>query len=552
MPVFTIETPTGTKLDIEAADQNAAINGAKQWHAQNAQSSPSAPAANAGETVTDAYKGLGTGVVKGALGMGGMVGDITDLGAKGIKKASDYLSEAVGLPAYQPPATPGPVASALNEIPTSASLQKSLEAKTGPLYEPTTAPGHVAETIGSFIPSAVAASATGGGSLAGNITRYAVAPGLAVEGAGKATEGTSYKPYAEAAAGITAALINPARLVTPLPATAARQAAVDALAREGVTSLTAGQRTGNTSLRYLEDAASSAPGAGHGAATMEAEGRRQFTGAALRRAGTAGEATPEVLANNQRRLGQTFEDLSSRNTLVPDNQFITDVTDAVSRYRNVPDSQQRAIVQGYINDIIPHVNAGGMPGTEYQPMRSMLSTDAKSVAQSDPYLSRALGGIRDALDSAMMRSISPQDQAAWQAARREYGAQKVIEKAASRAGEATAEGQITPANLRNTVASENRGGYSRGEGPFNELARAGVNVMTPLPNSGTAQRTNAFHLLNAGLLGIPQAIAGRAVMSHPVQSYLANQLMTGALPTNSAARDLLIAKMLQHPANQPQ
>ncbi len=500
------------------------------------------PPMTAGQTALDAYKGLGTGALKGTLQIGGMVGDLTNAGAKGIEKVSNAVSDALGIERYQRPETP----SVLNAIPTTQSLTEKLKSALGEdFYKPQSGAGQAAEKVGEFIPGAAATAATGGGSLGGNIARYAVAPGLATYGAEKYLPESDYKPWLVAGAGVGASLVNPARIVTPLPATAAKQAAVDALQQEGVTSLTAGQRTGNKGLQYLESAASHAPGAGAGAHHMEAEAGRQFTEAATRRAGAEGLATPEVLAANQHRLGQAFQDLSARNTLVPDNQFINDLTDAVSQYRNVPDSQQRAIVQGYINDIVPHVNAGGMPGTQYQPMRSMLSSDAKSVANSDPYLSRALGGIRNALDSAMMRSISPEDQAAWQEARAQYGAQKVIEKAASRAGEATAEGQITPANLRNTVSAENRGAYARGEGPFNELARSGVSVMTPLPNSGTAQRMNAFHLLNSALLGIPQAAAGRIIMSRPVQDILANQLMAGRLPANPAARDLIMLQALQ-------
>lgn len=33
LPVFTIETPSGHRLDIEAPDQETALNGAQQWHA---------------------------------------------------------------------------------------------------------------------------------------------------------------------------------------------------------------------------------------------------------------------------------------------------------------------------------------------------------------------------------------------------------------------------------------------------------------------------------------------------------------------------------------
>lgn len=497
------------------------------------------------------------GIGKGMAQAVGALGDLRDLSGAG----ANYLSNKTNID----PATldtlksfggkvanvvaPG-LSAVVRNAPTTSDVQGSIEKVTGEFHKPTTEYGKGAEAIGEFVPGAVATALTGGGSLAGNLTRFAAVPGAVQTLAEKYLPESGYKPYVKAALTIGSTIPNPARIVSPIEATAAKRTAVDVLEREGVTSLTAGQRTGNKALQYLESAASHAPGAGGGVARVEHEGQRQFTDAALRRAGTAGEATPEVLAANQRRLGNAFEDLSARNTLVPDDRMVNDLTDAVSRYRNVPDSQQRQILQGYIDDILPHINNGGMSGDKYQPMRSMLSSDAKSVAHSDPYLSRALGGIRDALDNAMFRSISPADRQSWETARREYGAQKLIEKAASRAGEVTAEGQITPANLRNTVASENRGGYARGEGPFNEIARAGVQVMTPLPNSGTAQRTNAFHLLNAGLLGVPQAVAGRAIMSAPVQAYLANQLMNGALPNSPVARNALIAELLNQHVHQ--
>jgi hypothetical protein len=504
-----------------------------------------------GEKVADAYKGLGTGAIKGTLALGGMVGDLTDLGAKGLEKASNAVSDALGVERYQRPQTP----SVLNAIPTTESLTQKLKSGLGEdFYQPKSNYGQAAERVGEFIPGAAATAATGGGSLLGNVARYAVVPGLATFGAEKVLPENEYKPYLVAGAGLASSMVNPARAITPFPASAARQAAVDALAREGVTSLTAGQRTGNEGLRYLEDAASHAPLAGQGSSRIQNEGQRQFTEAAMRRTGAvAAEATPEVLAANQARLGRSFNDLSARNNLIPDNQFITDVVDAARDYRRVPDSQQRAMVQGYIDDIVGHVNNGHMPGPEYQEMRSRLTRQSNGLRQSDPTLSGSLRDMRNALDDAMERSIAtnnPQDVGAWQTTRRQYAAQKLIEKAASKAGEATAEGQITPANLRNTIPKAG-GGYARGEGQFNELARAGANVMTPLPNSGTAQRMNALHLLNAGLAGIPQAVAGRVLMSRPVQQILANQLMTGgrSLPNNPAARQLLMIEALQRAGN---
>jgi hypothetical protein len=504
----------------------------------------------------DVAKSGGIGVAKGVLQGIGAGGDVRNLASAGV----DYATNKLGLSpdtAETIKRTASTIAkttplAALTVAPSSADLQHGVEGYTGKFYEPKTEAGKVAELGGELVPGAVTAAATGGGSLAGNLVRYAAIPAVATRAAENYIPESSWKPYLTAAAGIGSTLVNPARVITPLESSAARQAAVRTLADEGVTSLTAGQITGNKSLQYLESAASHAPGAGGGASRVEHEGQRQFTEAAARRAGAGPDITPEVLAANQRRLGQSFQDLSGRNNLVPDNQFVNDVVDAARNYRRVPDSQQRQMVQGYIDDIVEHVNNGHMPGPEYQEMRSRLSRQANSLRQSDPTLSEALRDMRNALDNAMNRSISPADREAWQATRAQYGAQKVLEKAASRAGEVTAEGQITPANLRNTIASENRGAYSRGEGDFNDLARSGVQVMTPLPNSGTAQRMNAFHLLNAGMLGIPQALAGRAIMSPPVQAYLANQLANGALPNSPAARQLLAAQLLIGTQRTPQ
>jgi hypothetical protein len=277
------------------------------------------------------------------------------------------------------------------------------------------------------------------------------------------------------------------------------------------------------------------------------------------------------LAENSQRLGDQFRDLSARNNLIPDNQFITDLTRAVRNYRNVPESQQRAMIQGYIDDIVPHVNAGQMPGPMYQEMRSRLSSQANSLRNSDPSLSEALRDTRNALDKAMERSIpaTSGDAELWREARRQYSAQKTIEKAASRAGEATAEGQIVPANLRNAASAENRGAYARGQGQFSELSRAGSGVMAPLPNSGTAQRQlitaisaaiggGGGGFLTGGVGGAAGAVAGaaapgafgRVLMSRPMQWYLSNSKFPQAASpgVERVARQLL----LMEPALAPQ
>lgn len=508
-----------------------------------------------------------TGVGKGLIGIAGGPADALAFGAK----AGEWIGRKLG---YEPSGAAQDFLNLTGKVQKAAgsqAIQKGIEGYTGEFYKPQTTGEKYAQTIGEFAPAAIA----GPGGVARRLITQAMIPGAVSEAAGQASEGKWWEPYARMGGAVLGSFAPGAvaRAVTPIPSTPARQRLVDVLNEEGVTSTTAGQRTGSEALKYAESTLGNAPGAGGAANRIVREGEGQLTEAALRRAGTAGEATPETLAANQQRLGDTFRDLSARNTLQMDPQFGRDVGQAIRHYERVPPSQQKAIVENYVNDIIDHAARGGtMPGPDYQAMRSMLSTQSKGVRQTDHYLSNALRDLRDALDNAMGRSISPADRELWNATRREYGAQKVIEKSMSGASEAAGEGRIPPQALRATVAAENRGAHARGEGDFSELARAASTVMKPLPQSGTGPRA-AMHAIaslmggaagSAGGLGVGSgagavagaiagpAIAGRALMSAPVQGYLGNQLLTPILPHVQASRGNAAIAALMAAQQQPQ
>lgn len=146
----------------------------------------------------DVLKSAGVGVGKGVIGIGGMVGDLTNLGAKGLEKASDFINDQIGAERYVRPTGP----SVLDNIPTNESLIKNVEGVTGEFYKPQTTPGHYAETVGEFVPAAAA----GPGGLIRKLFMQAVVPGVASEAAGQATAGTPLEPYARAGAGIAAGL----------------------------------------------------------------------------------------------------------------------------------------------------------------------------------------------------------------------------------------------------------------------------------------------------------------------------------------------------------
>lgn len=345
------------------------------------------------------------------------------------------------------------------------------------------------------------------------------------------------------------------KIVSPFATSPEREAAVQTLIQEGVP-VTAGQRTGSDTLRYAEGELG-----GSKAASMMDNQAEAFTNAAMQKAGGSGRATSDNISKLSDQIGKQFDEISARNTLKVDRGILNDMNAANVQYGNVLPTEQKKIFGNLGDDIVQKFKdgQGAMSGEVYQTARSRLSRMANSYKQSDPEFSQAIRGLRDALDNGMERSIRPEDAGKWALARQRYGNLKVLENAAVGGGEDAAMGLISPARLRMAASSGKKGAYARGEGDFANLAKAGQAVMTPLPNSGTASRAavrGAFSTLGgiagaAGGGGLPGGlagaaagvavpyIAGKGLMSAPVQAYLGNQVATG--PLNPVSNALLAA-----------
>lgn len=93
MPVYTIETPSGHKLDIEAADEATALRGAQEWSAQQNSKPAEQPAAPAAEPNTSYASAL----VHGAAGVAkdiGKSGKVSGLGGDAITAVGEKLDPA--------------------------------------------------------------------------------------------------------------------------------------------------------------------------------------------------------------------------------------------------------------------------------------------------------------------------------------------------------------------------------------------------------------------------------------------------------------------------
>lgn len=503
-------------------------------------------------TATDVLASGASGIARGAADVVGLPGTVSDL----LKSGGDFLLSRGYKAVTGEAPEPGSFFAGMSGIPQEQREQlgvssqlsgprarAGLSALTGGAtdYQPETTAGEYAATVGEFLPGAAAF----GGLSPSNLARFGVAPGLASEGAGQLTEGSSIEPYARIAGALLApvAVTAAQRLVTPVGVSAERAAAADILRSEGVRP-TAGQITGSKGLRYRESELGGARAAEIGEATGE-----QFTRAALSRAGINAErATPEVMREGLRNLGDRFDDLATRTTVQFDNTLQNDLlADVVSYQQNA--TAVAPIVENTANRIaeIAAQNGGVIPGRNYQTLRSDIGK--ASARASDNSVKFALRDLQESLDDAVSRAMPSDILPAWQEVRNQYRNFLTLERAATGAGEEAALGIISPARLRNaTVTTQGRRNYVTGQGDFDELARSGQALLTPLPQSGTAPRLDARTLgglggatgAGAGILaGGPEAavigallgtmapaVAGRALMSGPVQAYLANQLLS--------------------------
>lgn len=522
----------------------------------------------------DAAKSVAAGLGNATIGTLGMVGDLTDLGAKGIEHASNYINDKLGLPRYERPTEP----SILNKIPTSQSIRSTVtDPVVSPDYEPQTLAGSYLKTGAEFAPGMLIGSE---GGLGARFLRNVVLPAIGSETAGQLTKGTSAEPYARIAGAMLSPVAEGAarRVITPLPASAERQALAQTLHNEGVP-LTAGQSSGNRPLQWMESALGDTPGAGGIAARTMENQAENFTAAALRRAGIdANRATPEVIDNAFHRIGNDFETIGQRNNVAADRRLGTDLTRVEREYNNVVSPSNRApVIANTAQDIgdMMAQNGGHLTGQQYNAITSRLARQARNAA-ADPQLREGLQGLRTAVDDAMERSMfragNQGDLQLLRQARNQYRNMIVLERAATGAGSGAAEGLISPSQLRNAVVQQGRRAYGRGLGDFADLARAGEALLKPLPQSGTSPRHNVTHLLQtvgaivgggAGAAGGPggaaagalaglaaPAVAGRALLSRPAQAYLGNQLLAER-PRGAAARQAFRNLLLSGSATRP-
>lgn len=472
------------------------------------------PGERLGAGIRDVIQSGSAGVSRGVTGLLDLPGALFEAGGSAAATGLEAGAEALGIEA---PELFEATRQTFRDLPLRGGVAaEAAEAATGGASEfrGETTPGQFAGTVGEFLPGAL----LGGGGAARNLLQFGVVPGLASEAAGQATEGTEF----EGAARLGAALAAPAavsglrgaaqRIVSPgAGAEPARLAAARNLEREGVR-VTAGQATGNEQQLFREAATT----AGRKIAEEQAE---QFTAAVLRRVGSdAKRATPEVINDAARKIGSVFDDVATGINVVPDSQLLSKTSTALQEFRQLSPRAARPPIIGNIHAKLTAAFRNSEPVTSKQILnwRSALS---KLTRSPDAAVKEAAISTLDAIDDAVAQSLTKAgrggDVEKLSQARNQWRNLIAVENAVARAGEAAATGIITPANLRTSIAAQGRRAFARGQGDLNELARSGVAVMQPLPQSGTQPRTLARELTAGAQGGTAAGLGSFALGADP-------------------------------------
>lgn len=488
-----------------------------------------------GTGLLDVLQGAASGPRIGLEGLAGMGGDIYDLGFKG----ADWLAEKTGQPAFvRRGIAEEQAANPDASVPSSEQVRQQI---TNPIlgesYKPTTKMGEIAQTVTSLLTPSTSRA---------NVFRNVVAPAAGIEVGGEAGKYLGSESVGRLLGGFGGAAAPSAatRLISGGTLNPEKLRLLRGLEERGV-DVTAGQASGRPGLKYAE----AGPFNTKPAAIAERQGE-QFNRAAMGEAGVAGDRmTPDNVLAARENFGAEYENLINQTGGLPlDHGMVGDLVTLVDRYHELKSLPSNAPtrINSYFRRISDAARDHGnvIPTDTFQQIRSEIAKDLRSL-KDDPTQAQALRDFQDALYGSIGRNAPMGVEAQWRDLNTRYRDFKTLEKSMQGAGADTAEGMITPQKLRGAVQGRDPSGYLVEGGNLDTLAKAGENMLKPLPQSGTTPRaylaSTGAGVLGALLSGHPLAAAGAlggaafapaasaVVTSRPVQAALL-QRMRGQQP----------------------
>lgn len=313
--------------------------------------------------------------------------------------------------------------------------------------------------------------------------------------------------------------------------------------------LTAGQLSNDTGFKFLSSVSDRLPFSG------STDNAAQIQGAVNRKAAEAiGEEadalTPQVMQRAKSRIGNVFDTVAANTTVKADSKFLGSLADVDDEMRNASGMAPNEVepIAKVIDNIIGKVSNGKITGQQYLDLTRSGTPLSNLANNPNPNISHYASEVKDALQDALSRSASPEDQAALATAKQQYRNLMTVDGAISRDGR----GNVNPVTL---ATQANTGKFNANDvvygraGPLGDIAMLGQAFMKQMPSSGTAERlgwlgaaakmgtglaTVASGTLGglSGAAGVPAALMANRLLVNPIlrSRYLANALVNRSLP----------------------
>lgn len=418
-------------------------------------------------------------------------------------------------------------------------------------YQPETTAGEYARTVGEFLPGLI----TPGGA-ATRVIGGVIAPAVGSETAGQAARALGASETGEGIARLAGALSPMAlssigrRVISPTGgANQARLAYAQTLEYAGVP-LTAGQRTGSTTVMAAEDALQPSE-----------QQLESFTKAVMRSIGSnADTASAQALDEAATRIGSVFDDVARGVDATPDVGVLQVFDDIADTYRQLAPTAGRApIIDNIANAIEQAIRSGNrIPGNTLQTWRSRLSslTRTGDPATRDAAI-RGLNAVDEMINQSLRNAGRADDVARLGQARQQYRDFLAVERAAQQGSSGARMGLLSPQAIEGALMRQSGRQFVRGQrGDIGSLAAAGGAILRPTPSvlpGGVRAIQGAGRAAGAGIgfgaggpigaivgAASPEIVRGLA-RTRAGQAYLGNQLLGPSVgPRLSAAQRAML------------
>lgn len=191
------------------------------------------------------------------------------------------------------------------------------------------------------------------------------------------------------------------------------------------------------------------------------------------------EITPQVISKARQKIGGEIENVAQSSTIKADTDLGKDLTKIWKDANGLTDEELRPIsrqIQNVINMIDANGNIAGKDYNDFVKYKGVLS---KMQNNSNPNIRNVANEIREALDNALTRNVTPDKVQDLLAARAKYKSVMTIKKLA----EADEHGQVSPLRLMQKVMQAPGG--KLGAGDLGELADIGRAFFKQPSDSGT-------------------------------------------------------------------